>query len=220
MLSQFLSSEGYLCDSVHNGLNALEKVAQVEYKAIILDIMMPKMDGFEFIKRLRKISQTPVLMLTARGEDDDAIIGFEHGADDYLAKPCNPKVLLARLRAVLRRSELTFPGSGVLVDSGNIIVGDVEIHPGSRQITIKGKPLELTSAEYKILTYMIRFAGQIVSKENVSINCLSRKLSPFDRSIDFHISSLRKKMGDISPDSIRIITIRGEGYQFTIHDKE
>ncbi|MBF0147869.1 MAG: response regulator transcription factor [Magnetococcales bacterium] len=214
MLSQFLEGEGFTCESVHDGPSALEKATHTEFDVLILDVMMPKMNGFEVVRRLRKTRGTPVIMLTARGDEQDAIIGLEIGADDYLAKPCNPKVLSARLRAVLRRTD---GGSQVVLESReSVTVGDVMIHPGSRQVMVGGRSVDLTSTEFKILEVLIRTPGTVVGKETLSLKGLNRKLIPYDRSIDFHIGSLRRKLGLGYDQAPRIITIRNEGYLFSV----
>lgn len=215
VLSQFLEGEGFQCEMVHDGVSALHMVAQKDYDALIVDVMMPRMNGFEVVRRVRKHKETPVLMLTARGDENDSIVGLEIGADDYLAKPCNPKVLSAHLRAVLRRSEGTSQAVATPVGE-TMVVGDVAIYPGSRQITISGQEIDLTSTEYKILELMVRTPGQVVDKETLSLKCLNRKLNPYDRSIDFHISSLRRKLGPGPGNAQRIITVRNEGYLFSL----
>ena len=175
------------------------------------------MNGFEVVKRLRKIKNTPILMLTARGDEDDSIVGLEIGADDYLSKPCNPKVLSARLRAVLRRIDAFSSESSENFET--VSVGDVTIFPGTRTIKVGGRPLDLTNTEFKILTLLIRSAGKVVEKETLSQIGLGRKLNPFDRSIDFHISSLRRKLGETPDATPRIITVRGEGYMFGLSEE-
>ncbi|MBF0107564.1 MAG: response regulator transcription factor [Magnetococcales bacterium] len=214
MLSRFLEGEGFACDVAHDGAAGLQRATQTDYDALVLDVMMPKMNGFEVVRRLRKVKETPVLMLTARGDEDDSIVGLEIGADDYLAKPCNPKVLAARLRAVLRRTET---GAPALSENMEVVrVGDMTILPGARLIRVGERPLELTSAEFKILELLVRSAGKVVAKETLSLKGLGRKLIPYDRSIDFHIGSLRRKLGSGPEVSPRIITIRGEGYLFSL----
>ncbi|MBF0140185.1 MAG: response regulator transcription factor [Magnetococcales bacterium] len=215
VLSQFLEGEGFQCEMVHDGVSALHTVAQRKYDALIVDVMMPKMNGFEVVRRLRKTCATPVLMLTARGDENDSIVGLEIGADDYLAKPCNPKVLSAHLRAVLRRADGNTRVVAIPV-ADTMIVGDITIHPGSRQVKIGSQEIDITNTEYKILELMVRTPGQVVDKETLSLKGLNRKLNPYDRSIDFHISSLRRKLGPGPGNAQRIITIRNEGYLYTL----
>ncbi|MBF0134555.1 MAG: response regulator transcription factor [Magnetococcales bacterium] len=212
MLSRFLEGEGFICECAYDGAAGLQKATQTDYDVLVLDVMMPKINGFEVVKRLRKIKNTPILMLTARGDEDDSIVGLEIGADDYLSKPCNPKVLSARLRAVLRRIDAFSSESSENFET--VSVGDVTILPGTRTIKVGGKPLDLTNTEFKILTLLIRSAGKVVEKETLSQIGLGRKLNPFDRSIDFHISSLRRKLGETPEATPRILTVRGEGYMF------
>lgn len=173
ILSRFLEGEGFICDSVHDGAAGLLKATQTDYDALVLDVMMPKMNGFEVVKRLRKIKNTPILMLTARGDEDDSIVGLEIGADDYLSKPCNPKVLSARLRAVLRRTDAFSTDVSESLDT--VMVGNVTILPGSRMIKVGERPLELTNTEFKILALLVRTAGKVVEKETLSQIGLGRK---------------------------------------------
>ncbi|MBF0424017.1 MAG: response regulator transcription factor [Magnetococcales bacterium] len=214
MLSQFLQGEGFHCDAAHDGVTALQRVEQQEYDALILDVMMPRMNGFEVVKRLRKTRETPVVMLTARGDENDSIVGLEIGADDYLAKPCSPRVLAAHVRAVLRRSEQVSSNTAKM--PGDVVtVGDVTMYPGSRQVKVAGEEVDLTSTEFKIFELLVRSSGQVVPKETLSLKGLNRKLNPYDRSIDFHISSLRRKLGPGPQNSQRIVTVRNEGYLFS-----
>jgi two-component system response regulator CpxR len=170
------------------------------------------MNGFEVLKKLRDSSDLPVLMLTARGDDDDRIIGLEIGADDYLPKPFNPRELLARLRAILRRAEgSTFEGL-----PERIVVDDVELISAARSVTVEGKPVTLTSLEFDLLGALLSEAGKTVRKEDLSEKVLERKLSPYDRSLDMHISNLRKKLGLREDGSERIKTIRSAGYIYTV----
>nr|CRH04445.1 DNA-binding response regulator in two-component regulatory system with CpxA. Transcriptional regulatory protein CpxR [Candidatus Magnetococcus massalia] len=208
MVAEFLQGEGYHCAMAHEGPAALEMALAESFDALVLDVMLPGMNGFDLLRQLREHSQVPVLMLTARGEETDSIIGLEIGADDYLAKPCNPRVLSARLRAVLRRSHSHDAAPQRLE------MGDLSLLPQARQAFKHDKPLELTSAEFNILELLVREAGNVVSKENLSLHGLGRKLLPYDRSIDMHISSLRKKLGKHDDDTPRIHTLRGAGYLY------
>ncbi|GAB6043751.1 response regulator [Endothiovibrio diazotrophicus] len=211
MLSDFLLGEGFQCECAYDGESALARVLAEEFDALVLDVMMPGINGFEVLRRLREQRPIPVLMLTARGEETDSIIGLEIGADDYLAKPCSPKVLAARLRAVLRRAEGNRERP-VAVEG--IEVAGVTLHPGARHAAVDGRELELTSAEFNMLELLIRDAGQVVSKEVLSEKGLGRRLMPYDRSVDMHISNLRKKLG--GEGSQRIRTVRGSGYLFAL----
>jgi len=173
--------------------------------------MLPGLDGFEILRRLRQQSKVPVIMLTARGEDVDRIVGLELGADDYLPKPFNPRELAARIRAILRRYEPR-PAGAEDAPLGRIEVNGVMLDPGSRQVFSGGKPVELTTFEFDILEMLVRSAGRVLSRDALMENFYNRKATPFDRSIDMHISHLRKKLD--RGDSL-IKTIRGIGYQFT-----
>lgn len=202
LLKEFLQREDYIVKCVHDGRNGLEEALKGGYDLVILDVMLPGMDGFEILKKLRAAGRTPILMLTARGEDVDRIIGLELGADDYLAKPFNPRELLARIKAILRRSEGT-------ANRGRIEVNGVLLDPANRQVSDNGQPVELTTLEFDILEQLMRSAGREVSRDALMESLYGRKASPFDRSIDMHVSHLRKKIA-----GNRIKTIRGVGYQF------
>jgi len=211
MLSEYLSMENFDIDTAHDGETALVKALDNQYDLIVLDVMMPKLNGFDVLRKLRQHSQTPVLMLTARGDDVDSVVGLEIGADDYLAKPCNPRVLVAHMRAILRRADS--PSSGQTSDD-KLTIGDIELHRGTRLVYANGQIVTMTSTEYSVLEVLMQQAGQVVSKEQLSERALGRKHSAYDRSLDMHISNLRKKLG-LSPDKQeRIKTVRGVGYQY------
>lgn len=212
MLSDFLRGEGFECECAYDGERALARALAEEFDALVLDVMMPGINGFEVLRKLRGQRTTPVLMLTARGEETDSIIGLEIGADDYLAKPCSPKLLAARLRAVLRRAESG--QKGAVAEA--LEIGDLTLHPGARHASVSGRTLELTSAEFNMLELLVREAGQVVGKEVLSEKGLGRRLMPYDRSVDMHISNLRKKLGDDGDGVQRIRTIRGSGYLFAL----
>ena len=175
--------------------------------------MLPGLNGFEVLRRIRAKSRIPVLLLTARGEDVDRIVGLEIGADDYLPKPFNPRELVARIRAILRRTR-SMEKSGTPTPSEILRVGDVELDSGTRIVLLKGQPVELTSVEFGLLQVLLREAGQVVPRERLTDMVLSRKFSPFDRSIDMHVSKIRKKLGDSDSNSDHIKTVRGVGYIF------
>ncbi len=202
LLKEYLQREDYNVKCVHDGRAGLEEAQREGYDLVILDVMLPGMDGFEILKRLREERRIPVLMLTARGEDVDRIVGLELGADDYLSKPFNPRELLARIKAILRRSEGT-------VNRGRIEVNGVALDPATREVYKDGQRVELTTLEFDILEQLMRSAGRELSRDALMESLYGRKATPFDRSIDMHVSHLRKKIaGD------RIKTIRGVGYQF------
>ncbi len=213
LVSEYLSVEGFDADSVNDGETGLNRALSGDYEMAILDVMLPKMDGFEVLRNLRKESNLPVIMLTARGDDMERIVGLEIGADDYLAKPFNPRELAARLRAILRRTaEMT-----TTEQVGEVIeLDDISISSSSRLATLKGDELNLTSVEFELLFELLRNAGKVVRKEDLSETVLDRKLSPFDRSLDMHISNLRKKLGNRDDGSVRIKTVRSVGYIYTV----
>jgi len=212
MLRSYLAQEGFLTDAVHDGETAIETVLQGNYDLVILDIMLPGQSGFEVLKAVREKSSIPVLMLTARGEDVDSVVGLELGADDYLAKPCSPRLIVAHLRAILRRSQ-----TRTLSDEPNeqLSVGNIELFPQSRTVYREQNPVALTSTEFTILETLMRNAGTVVNKNELSEIALGRKLAHFDRSLDVHISNVRKKLGFISEQNDRIKTVRNVGYLFS-----
>ena len=210
LLGEFLRREGFTIDFEHDGRRGLDRVMKGEHDLLVLDVMLPGLDGFEILKRLRQQSRIPVLMLTARGEDVDRIVGLELGADDYLAKPFNPRELVARIRAILRRIESKPSG-------GRIEVNGVSVDPGTRQVTIDGQQVQTTTLEFDILEVLVRSAGRVVSRDMLMESMYNRKSTPFDRSIDMHVSHLRKKL---EQDRTLIKTIRGIGYQFCNSSEE
>lgn len=215
MLKEFLEDDGFQVETVADGALALKRGLDENFDLIILDVMMPGLNGLDVLRELRAEKLTPVLMLTARGEDADSIVGLELGADDYLPKPCNPRVLEARIRAVLRRSESRQDedenGSG-----GLLCVGDLSLHGGTRSVLLDGEPIALTSTEFSILEILLREAGHVVSKADLLERALSKSLGRFDRSLDMHVSNLRRKLGPSVDGGERIKTVRGVGYQYLL----
>lgn len=209
LLSEYLAQEGLEVDAVHDGAEAVERGRSGSYDIVVLDVMMPKVNGFDALRSLREHTRTPVLMLTARGDDVDRIVGLEMGADDYLPKPCNPRELVARLRAILRRSQSWSSGEEPVEP---VVAGDLELRPGVREALLSGAPLNLTSAEFNVLETLVRRVGRVVSKSDLCEQALGRKLERYDRSIDVHVSNLRKKLGPLSEGVPRIKTVRGAGY--------
>jgi two-component system response regulator CpxR len=207
MLGEFLEREGFTVSSEHEGYGGLDRARKPGVDLVVLDVMLPGIDGFEILRRLRADSKVPVIMLTARGEDVDRIIGLDLGADDYLAKPFNPKELAARIRSVLRRYEARPNAAG----AGRVEAEGIVLDPGSRGVTVHGKPVDLTPFEFDILELLMRNAGAVLSRDALMENFYNRKATPFDRSIDMHISHLRRK---IEGGEALIKTIRGVGYQF------
>jgi len=211
LLSEFLRREGFTVECANEGNRGLEMALKPGVDMVVLDVMLPGIDGFEILKRLRQQSKVPVMMLTARGEDVDRIVGLELGADDYLPKPFNPKELVARIRAILRRYAPRPPAP-----SSRIELNGVMVDPGTREAFSNGKPVELTTFEFDILELLMRSAGRVLSRDALMENFYSRKATPYDRSLDMHISHLRKKLEN---GEALIKTIRGVGYQF-VHSPE
>jgi two-component system response regulator CpxR len=213
LVGEYLAPEGFHVESVHDGNQGLDRALSGDHLLVVLDVMLPGLNGFEVLRRVRNKSRIPVLLLTARGEDVDRIVGLELGADDYLPKPFNPRELVARIRAILRRTRTAEkPGLGPLPEI--LRVGDVELDPATRTVRQNGKLVELTSVEFNLLEVLLREAGRVVSRERLVDTVLSRKFSPFDRSIDMHVSKIRRKLGDSETGTDHIKTVRGVGYIF------
>jgi two-component system response regulator CpxR len=213
LVSEYLTVEGFETTAVHDGETGLKEALSGEYDLAILDVMMPKLNGFDVLRNLRERSGLPVMMLTARGDDMERIVGLEIGADDYLPKPFNPRELVARLRAILRRAA-TDDTEHPLAEK--ITVDDLELSSSSRSVKRGGEELPVTSVEFDLLSALLREAGRVVKKEDLSENVLERRLSPYDRSLDMHISNLRKKLGPRTDGSERIKTVRSVGYIYTV----
>jgi DNA-binding response OmpR family regulator len=205
MLTERLQQDEFVIEAVHDGIHGLERARSGEHALVVLDLMLPGMSGTNVLRQLRQQSDVPVLILTAKGEDVERILGLEIGADDYLPKPFNPRELVARIRAILRRSLRT---SG---EERPIFAGDLELFATSREVYVDGQPLLLTSVEFALLETLVKEAGRIVSRERLTEIVLGRDLRPFDRVIDVHVSNLRRKLG-----TERIKTIRGSGYLFVV----
>jgi two-component system, OmpR family, response regulator CpxR len=208
LVSEYLTVEGFEVTAVHDGESGLQLARKEIHDLVILDVMLPKKNGFDVLRELRPDSKIPVLMLTARGEDMERIVGLEIGADDYLPKPFNPRELVARLRAILRRVQISNENENTASD--RITIDDLDISISGRSAKVNGDELQLTAVEFDLLAALMREAGKIVKKEDLSVRVLERKLSPFDRSLDMHVSNLRKKL-----DNDRIKTIRSVGYIYT-----
>lgn len=209
MLAEYLTAEGFDTRAVHDGEQGASEAVSGEYDVVVLDIMLPGLNGIEALRRIRETSRIPVIMLTAKGDDVDRIIGLELGADDYLPKPGNPRELVARLRAVLRRALPTDPGGQAEV----LRAGELVVRPGERSARWGGEVLELTSTEYNVLEVLVRAAGRVVSKAELSERALGRPLARYDRSLDMHVSNLRRKLGILDDGRSPIDTVRGVGYQ-------
>ncbi|WP_394829894.1 response regulator transcription factor [Pendulispora albinea] len=205
LLASYLEQNGFTVTAVSDGPQGLAALAAGTFDAVLLDVMMPGMDGLEVLRRIREKNRIPVLMLTAKGDETDRVVGLEIGADDYVPKPFSPRELLARLRAVLRRA------APDCIDH-RIRVGDVAIEVGSRQVTFAGKPVELTGVEFDILLALARRPGRVVAREALLAEAGRGDVTVGDRTVDVHISHLRQKLGD-DPKSPRLIkTVRGVGY--------
>src|SRR5262250_2777057 len=209
LVARFLGAEGFGVETVRTSVQGVERALSGDHALIVLDVMLPGIDGFEILRRIRAESRTPVLMLTARGDDLDRILGLEIGADDYLPKPFNPRELAARIRAILRRVK---PSSSSQSDSAPIIVGDLELNAGSRLVRLGTEVLNLTTVEFDLLEKFVKSVGRVVSREELVREVLGREFSPFDRSIDTHVCNLRKKVGPYRDGTERIKGVRGVGY--------
>jgi DNA-binding response OmpR family regulator len=220
LLKDYLGPEGFEVEAVHDSDKGIERALSNEHDFVVLDVMLPGVSGFEVLRSVRKSSGIPVLMLTARGEDVDRIVGLEMGADDYLPKPFNPRELVARIRAIQRRGESKQEDEKQPVPLKRLAVSDIVLDTGTRTVTKKGKTVELTAAEFDLLEMLLRSAGEVVSRKDLVSKVLGRGLDPFDRSIDVHVSSLRKKLGHKIKGMERIKTIRGIGYLYAFPEKD
>ncbi len=212
LLQDYLEPLGYTVEAVHNGVQGLARASQQSYAAVILDVMLPGMNGIDVLRELRKKSDVPVLMLTALGDEPDRIAGLEVGADDYLPKTFSTRELLARLRAVLRRSMITArlrEESG----TGSLTLNGLAVDTGARSVTLDHVPLVLTTTEFDILLSLVKSAGRVKTREQLLLDAADRDFEAFDRSIDVHVSSLRKKLNDDAKAPRFIETVRGVGYR-------
>ena len=207
MLSEYLAPDHLKLSACHTGEDGMQALRSGEFDLLILDIMLPGMSGLDVLKEIRKTSDIPVIMLTARGEDIDRILGLEFGADDYIAKPFNPRELVARLKAILRRS-----GRGSEVPD-RLVAGELELDTRTRSVTANGSSVRLTGTEFEMLSCMIKAQGGVVSRESLSEQALGRRLLPYDRSIDTHISNLRGKLERAGLTDPAIVSQRGVGYR-------
>lgn len=218
LVSRFLGSEGYFVQTVQASGLGVERALSDTYDLVVLDVMLPDMDGFEALRQIRAKSTTPVLMLTARGDDPDRILGLEMGADDYLTKPFITRELLARIRAILRRTSST-KTNVAFSGAASIQIGDLELNPGARTVRCGSITLNLTTVEFDLLERLLRSAGSVVGREELTKDVLGREFSPYDRSIDTHVWSLRKKVGNTPSGTERIKGIRGVGYLYALPDR-
>jgi len=209
LLGQLLELEGFELTLAHDGQSGLELAIANDYDLILLDVMLPKLNGFEVLRELRGKKQTPVLMLTARGDEIDRVVGLEIGADDYLPKPFNDRELVARIRAIIRRANITpqdIPQSGIQT------IGDLSLDSARQEAYCNEQLLLLTGTEFSLLYTLANQAGELIGKDELSETVLGKKLMPVDRSLDMHLSNLRKKLPERSDGRPRVKTIRGKGY--------
>lgn len=216
LLKEVLTFEGFEVSEANNGEEGLAKLSN-DIDLILLDVMMPKLNGMETLKRLREDWQTPVLMLTAKGEEIDRVIGLELGADDYLPKPFSDRELLARIRAILRRTQsLSNSKSDKRTDC--IEYQDIQLFPGKQEAYCQQQLIDLTTTEFALLTHFVLNPGETITKETLSLDVLGKRLAAFDRAIDMHVSNLRKKLPERSDGKSRIKTLRGRGYLLVEED--
>jgi len=219
LIAAYLEPLGYDITAVHTGPEGVDRAAAGPWQALILDLMLPGMDGFEVLKQIRKTSDVPVLMLTARGDEADRIVGLEIGADDYLPKTFSSRELLARLRAVIRRSTIRREQPGA-PDAPDLLAGPLRMSLGARVVTLHDRPLDLTPVEFDLLGCLMRARGRVKSREQLLEEIRDRNYEVFDRSIDVHISALRKKLADDPKDPRFIRTVRTAGYMLIDPDRE
>ncbi len=210
LMHDYFEPHGFAVEAVHNGRNALGRALAGDYDLFILNVMMPVLDGFEVLRQLRRRSSVPVIMLTARTSPSDRVDGLNSGADDYLPKPFDPAELLARMRAVLRRT-----GGNDAAGDRVIACGSLELRPDTREFRLRGETVALTSIEFNVLECLVRSAGRVVSRDALAAVLYQREANPFERALDVHISHLRKKLD--SPGEVVIHTVRGEGYLLAAH---
>jgi two-component system OmpR family response regulator len=206
MLTEYLAVEGFDVDAVPNGRDGAQAALSGRYAAVLLDIMMPGVSGIEALRQIRQASQIPVIMLTAKGDDVDRVVGLEMGADDYVSKPFYSRELLARLKAVLRRTANGDRQAG----PESVVMG--ELAPARRSAAWRGRPLELTATEFNLLELLVRASGDVVSKDELSQKALGRRRETYDRSVDVHIGNLRRKLDAVTAGRIEIRTVRGLGH--------
>lgn len=212
MLMEYLAGEGIETDAVHNGEDGVTAALSGAYAAVILDIMLPRLDGVEVLRRVRQDSAVPIIMLTAKGDNVDRVVGLEMGADDYLPKPVYPRELLARLRAILRRTDAQAPRK----PSSVVTQGDLQLSPARRTTEWRGAAIELTASEFNLLEALMRAEGDVVSKNDLSRRALGRVHEAYDRSVDVHIANLRQKLAAVADQGVEIQTARGIGYSLHV----
>jgi len=208
MLTEFLAAEDFEVQAVQQGKAGASAALSGQYAAVLLDIMLPGMSGIEVLRQIRQRSQVPVLMLTAKGDDIDRVVGLEMGADDYISKPFNPRELLARLKAVLRRTAAKQP----VPPRETVSFSELALTPATRQVTWRGETMDLTATEFNLLELLLRSAGELVTKDMLTEKALGRRRTSYDRSVDVHIGNLRRKLSAASSGQVEINTVRGLGY--------
>jgi two-component system, OmpR family, response regulator CpxR len=214
LLEQYLSSQGFEIDAVHDGSAGVERALSGIYSLVVLDVMLPGIRGFEVLRQIRAKSTLPVIMLTAHGDDVDRIVGLEIGADDYLPKPYNPRELAARINAVLRRTAAS--AAKDVLTPVTILLDDVRLDTRARTARHDTRDVELTSAEFELLAMFFKSPGQVLSRDDLVKSALGRDLEPSDRSLDVHVSNLRKKLGPCPDGTERIRAIRNVGYVYVV----
>lgn len=217
LLAKFLVRENFQAEMAHDGESGLAKLVAENYQFVILDVMLPDISGFDVLRRIRAVSPIPVLMLTAKGDEIDRIIGLEIGADDYLPKPFNPRELVARLQAILRRTEIAVRVNKI--ETEKLIVGDLVMELEARTVWIGEKNVELTTTEFDVLRVLAGSAGKVISRKKLAEEGMDKKLALFDRSVDMIISKLRQKIGHNEANLERIRAVRNIGYIYTRTDK-
>jgi two-component system response regulator CpxR len=218
LVAEYLGAEGYAVEAVHDGVEGLQKALNNSFALVILDVMLPGIKGFQALRQIRNKSQVPVIMLTARGDFVDRILGFEIGADDYLPKPFNPRELVVRIQAVLRRTSRT-EADDVSGPLGPLVVGDLQLDKSARLVRRGDRDVELTGVEFDLLCTLLESAGQVMQRDELVKAVLGRELAPFDRSIDVHVSNLRRKLGPTLEGRERIQAVRGVGYVYAVESR-
>jgi DNA-binding response OmpR family regulator len=222
LLTEYLVPEGFQVDAVHSGTQGIERALSNNYALLVLDVMLPGTRGFDVLQQIRTKSRVPVIMLTARGDEVDRILGLEIGADDYMPKPFNPRELAARIHAVLRRTSTASTASTASEPAASnepLRLADIELDPGARSAKRDSREIDLTSVEFDLLNIFLRSAGTVLQREELAHQVLGRDLAPFDRSIDVHVSNLRKKLGPLPDGSDRIKAVRSVGYLYVLAEK-
>lgn len=214
LLDEFLETEGgFDFQACHDGETGVAAATGGCFDVIILDVMLPGLNGFSVLKAIREVSDTPIIMLTARGDDFDRVLGLETGADDYVPKPCSLREIVARIRAILRRVSARIDSPS---NDSDCRVGDLRLVPGSQSVYRGDEAMSLTAAEYRVLACLVAGSGEVIGKDHIAREALGRRIMPFDRSVDAHIVQLRKKLGPLPNGLQRIKTVRGRGYLYVV----